>query len=540
LQLSLNPRATQPQVTIRYPNRDILRGKSRSRPASWQDITVASDLADFDIANLTDAALQAGSSAEHVDVRIMSTRTAYQTHRDRTAVADLDHCSTAIGVRVLRDGCWGFAATTSLDSQSAAAVAKEACELARVSAPAVTERVQLASEPTYVGEWTSQFDIDPFTLPATERMQFLESGCAQLLDSGAVDHANAAAMAVREETVYTDSSGTSTRQQRIRVHADFTGVAIAEDGSFESMRTTAPPVGRGWEYFGSQCQSLGGARSWDWQGELERLPERLKEKSTAPSISAGEYTLVLDPTNLWLTIHESIGHATELDRVRGYEANYAGTSFATQDQLGSLQYGSSLLNITGDRTADHGLATVAWDDEGVAAQEWPLISDGILVDYQLDRSMAGADGRRSNGCAYADSALRVPLQRMPNVSLQPNPDGGSLADLISGVEDGIYVVGDNSWSIDMQRYNFQFTGQRFERIQNGKLVGQVKDAAYQGSTPQFWGSLSALGGPETYLLGGAFNCGKGQPGQAAPVSHGCPAGVFSGVNVLNTRQEASA
>ena len=189
----------------------------------------------------------------------------------------------------------------------------------------------------------------------------------------------------------------------------------------------------------------------------------------APSITAGRYDLVIDPTNLWLTIHESIGHATEYDRAIGYEAAYAGTSFATPDLLGTLVYGSPVMNVTGDRTVEHGLATIGYDDDGVAGQSWELIDRGILTGYQLDRVFASRLGlARSNGCAHADSPSHQPLQRMANVSLQPDPAGGSTADLISGIDDGIYVVGDKSWSIDMQRYNFQFTGQRFYRIRGGR------------------------------------------------------------------------
>lgn len=297
------------------------------------------------------------------------------------------------------------------------------------------------------------------------------------------------------------------------------------------MRTLAPPAGRGWEY-------LTGT-GWDWDAELAGIPELLAEKMRAPSVEAGAYDLVVDPSNLWLTIHESIGHATELDRALGYEAAYAGTSFATFDQLGSLKYGSELMNVTGDRTAEHGLATIGYDDEGVAGQSWDLVKDGTLVGYQLDRRIAGLTGfERSNGCAYADSPSHVPVQRMANVSLRPAPDGPSTAGLIEGVERGIYVVGDRSWSIDMQRYNFQFTGQRFFRIENGRLAGQLRDVAYQATTTDFWGSMEAVGGPQTYVLGGAFNCGKAQPGQVAAVSHGCPSALFRGVNILNTTQEA--
>jgi TldD protein len=274
----------------------------------------------------------------------------------------------------------------------------------------------------------------------------------------------------------------------------------------------------------------------------------------APSVEAGVYDLVIDPSNLWLTIHESIGHATELDRAVGYEAAYAGTSFATFDKLGSLVYGSPVMHVTGDRTVEHGLATVAIDSEGVAGQSFDLIRDGVLVGYQLDRSIAASMHLgRSNGCAFADSPLHVPIQRMANVSLAPAPDGGSglnggvgtvgsggptTAELIAGVDRGLYIVGDKSWSIDMQRYNFQFTGQRFFKIEAGKLAGQVRDVAYQATTTEFWGSMEAVGGASTYVLGGAFNCGKGQPGQVAPVSHGCPSVLVGGVRVLNAREEA--
>jgi TldD protein len=260
----------------------------------------------------------------------------------------------------------------------------------------------------------------------------------------------------------------------------------------------------------------------------------------APSVQAGRYDLVIEPSNLWLTIHESIGHATELDRALGYEAAYAGTSFATPDQLGRLQYGSPVMHVTGDRTAEHGLATVGYDDEGVAAQSWDLIAGGVLTGYQLDRRIARRTGAgRSNGCAFADSPEHMPLQRMANVSLQPAAGGPSVDELIAGVDRGIYIAGDKSWSIDMQRYNFQFTGQRFYKIENGRLAGQLRDVAYQAVTTEFWNSMEAVGGPQTYVLGGAFNCGKGQPGQVAPVSHGCPAVLMSGIRILNTAEEAA-
>ncbi|WP_030544557.1 TldD/PmbA family protein [Streptomyces albus] len=490
---------------------------------------------------LADAALARARAlgATHADFRLERVRSAAWRLRDARPAGSSDTTDLGYAVRVVHGGAWGFASGVDLTMDAAARVASQAVEMAKLSARVIAaagsdERVELAMEPVYADRtWVSSYETDPFTVPDAEKTGLLAEWSSRLLAAASVAHADASLLTVHENKFYADTAGTTTTQQRVRLHPELTAVAVdPESGAFESMRTVAPPVGRGWEY-------LTGAGGWDWDAELAEIPELLAEKMRAPSVEAGRYDLVVDPTNLWLTIHESIGHATELDRALGYEAAYAGTSFATFDQLGRLAYGSELMNVTGDRTAEHGLATVGYDDEGVAAQSWNLVKDGTLVGYQLDRRIAKLSGfERSNGCAYADSPAHVPVQRMANVSLRPAPDGPSTEELISGVERGIYVVGDRSWSIDMQRYNFQFTGQRFFRIENGRLAGQLRDVAYQATTTDFWGSMKAVGGPETYLLCGAFNCGKAQPGQVAAVSHGCPSALFEGVNILNTTQEA--
>ena len=412
-------------------------------------------------------------------------------------------------------------------------------------------RVELAPEPSH-GDvtWTSAFEIDPSTVPLADKVALLADWSSRLGEHPVVSHTSASLLAVSEQTYLADLNGTRATQHRVRLQAQLEALALAENG-FETMRTLAPPVGRGWEFLtgptgagaGTEGRGRGraeGGGSWDWDAELAEMPELLAEKVLAPSVEAGTYDLVVDPSNLWLTIHESIGHATELDRAVGYEAAYAGTSFATFDKLGSLAYGSPVMHVTGDRTVPHGLATVGIDDEGVAAQSFDLVRDGTLVGYQLDRSIAHAMGfERSNGCAFADSPLHVPIQRMANVSLAHSGDNGpTTEELLAGVDRGVYIVGDKSWSIDMQRYNFQFTGQRFYRIEGGKLAGQLKDVAYQATTTDFWGAMEAVGGASTWVLGGAFNCGKGQPGQVAPVSHGCPSVLVRGVRVLNTREES--
>ena len=501
---------------------------------------VDGDFTDLPLAALADAALTRASElgAEHADLRVERVRDAAVDLRDGRLTSSGDDTDSGLAVRVVVDGTWGFAASTVMTPDEARAVTERAVDIANVSKPLSTERIELADEPVHAGaRWVSAYATDPFDVPSSEQAALLEHWSARLLDAG-VTHVDTSVRSVKEQKFYADLSGTSTTQQRVRMQPEVTVVLVTDDG-METMRTTAPPVGRGWEYLvGTPEQG-----AWDWDDELGRLPDLVREKLAAPSVKAGQYDLVIDPSNLWLTIHESIGHATELDRALGYEAAYAGTSFATLDQLGSLRYGSEIMHVTGDRTAEHGLATVGYDDEGVQGQRWDLVRDGVLVGYQLDRRMArmhalGEPPGRSNGCAYADSSSHVPVQRMANVSLQPAADGGTLDDVIDGVERGIYVVGDKSWSIDMQRYNFQFTGQRFYRIENGRLAGQLKDVAYQATTTDFWGSLAALGGPSTYLLGGAFNCGKAQPGQVAAVSHGSPAALFTNVKILNTTQEA--
>ncbi len=483
---------------------------------------------------LTAAALDRARTlgASHADLRVERIVTQTISLRDGNVTGVADDTVVGLAVRVIVDGVWGFASHGELTASCAAATAERAVEVARTLAPVARERVERAGEPVHDAVWVSAYDLDPFTVPIGEKVGLLGEWSRRLLASDGIDHVAAHVEQVRECKFYADLAGTRTTQQRVRIGPSVTATAVDRGaGGFETMRTLAPPVGRGWEYVTGT--------GWDWDGELAAMPALLAEKVKAPSVVAGPYDLVIDPTNLWLTIHESVGHATEYDRAIGYEAAYAGTSFATPDQLGTLRYGSPLMHVTGDRTFPHGLATIGFDDDGVATTEWDLVRDGTLAGYQLDRTFAPRLGlERSNGCAFADSPHHVPIQRMANVSLQPDPERDTTLDeLIAGVERGIYVVGDRSWSIDMQRYNFQFTGQRFFAIEDGLLAGQLRDVAYQATTTDFWGSMDGIGGPSTWRLGGAMNCGKAQPGQVAAVSHGCPPARFRGVNVLNTHEE---
>ncbi|KQH75426.1 peptidase C69 [Mycobacterium gordonae] len=496
---------------------------------------IDADFLDLPRRQLADAALSAAraAGASYADLRIHRISTEIIQLRDgelETAVLSRD---IGLAVRVIVAGTWGFASHAELSPDVAARTARHAVQVATILAALNTEQVRLAPEPVYADAmWASDYRIDPFGLPASDKISVLEDYSRRLLDADGVDHVSATLNAAKEQTFYADTFGSSITQQRVRLQPQLEAVTVdAKAGNFESMRTLAPPAARGWEL-------VAGDDVYNWSAELAELPDLLYEKVHAPSVVPGPTDLVIDPTNLWLTIHESIGHATEYDRAIGYEAAYAGTSFATPDKLGSMQYGSPVMNVTADRTVDYGLATVGYDDEGVAAQSWDLVRDGVFVGYQLDRVFAPRLGEpRSNGCSYADSAHHVPIQRMANVSLQPGPEDLSTEDLISRIDDGIYIVGDKSWSIDMQRYNFQFTGQRFYRIRDGRLYGQLRDVAYQATTTDFWNAMEAVGGRSTWRLGGALNCGKAQPGQIAPVSHGCPSALFRGINVLNTRTE---
>ncbi len=485
---------------------------------------------------LGDAALARAQElgAAHADFRFERVRYQDLGVRDGVLQGASDREDMGMAVRVIHRGAWGFASGVALTSEEAVRLAETAVAVALVAAEMTSAPVELAPEPVHDDvTWVSSYDVNPLEVPVADKAALLIGWTNRLRAAEAVEHASASLQQVQENKYYADLAGTRTTQQRIRMQPEFEAMGSGAD-TFDSMRSIAPPVGRGWEYLTDG--------SYDWDAELEEVPRLLAEKLAAPSVEPGSYDLVIHPSNLWLTIHESIGHATELDRALGYEANYAGTSFATIDHLNTLQYGSPIMHVTGDRTIEHGLATVGFDDEGVQTQTWDIVRDGVLVGYQLDRPMGQMhpelnDGR-SNGCAYADSPGHIPIQRMANVSLQPATDGPSTAELIGRVERGLYVVGDKSWSIDMQRFNFQFTGQRFYRIEDGELVGQVRDAAYQATTTEFWNSMEAVGGPETWELGGAFNCGKAQPGQVASVSHGCPTSLFRDVRILNTNDEA--
>lgn len=441
--------------------------------------------------------------------------------------------SLGCSVRVLVQGAWGFAASEEISEKRVLQLVESAIAIAKGQSGWRKQPIEIEALPAHTGRWDMPVKVDPFTIPLEEKVERLLEINRAALGKGA-SYCNSHLSAVRERKWLANTFGSRIEQSRVRIHPNFSVTLVdSKKGEFASRASMRPPRGAGYEYFSE----------WDAAGESALAVEQAKEKMAAPSVTPGKMDLVIAPSNLWLTIHETVGHPTELDRSLGYEANFAGTSFCTPDKLDSLQYGSELVNLFADRSADGGLSTVMWDDDGVKTlgREFPIVKDGVFRNFQMALGQAALIGRQggSNGCAYADSFDAFPIQRMPNISLQPGKDNTVTAEsLIADVEDGIYIDGNGSWSIDQQRYNFQFTGQVFHRIKNGKLDGMFRDVAYQGNSVDFWKACDGLGGASTYELGGAMNCGKGQPQQVAPVSHGSVPARFRQINVLNTAAES--
>jgi TldD protein len=497
---------------------------------------------------LADAALEAARKrgATYADVRIGRYLNQFVITREDKVQNLVNTESYGVGVRVIADGTWGFAATSAVTKEGVARAAEQAVAIARANAKVQTEPVQLAPQKGY-GEvsWRTPGARNAFEVPIKEKVDLLMAVNAAAMKEGA-KFVNSQLFLVNEQKYFASTDGSWIDQDIHRIWPNFTVTAIDEkSGKFETRDAMSAPMGMGWEYM-----ATGGAvtnlvtplydRKYDMLADAQAAGRQVKEKLVAKSVQPGKYDLVLDPTHLWLTIHESVGHATELDRVLGYEANYAGTSFATLDkwQSKSFHYGSSKVHIFADKTQEGALGTVGYDDEGVQCKRWDLIKDGILVDYQKIRDQAHICGQKaSDGCCYADSWNDVQFQRMPNVSLAAGDAKLTPEQLIGQVEKGIFIVGDGSYSIDQQRYNFQFGGQLFYEIKDGKIAGMLRDVAYQSNTQEFWNSLVASCDQHDYRLGGSFFDGKGQPGQISAVSHGCATSRFNGVNVINTERK---
>lgn len=498
---------------------------------------------------LADAALNAATKkgAKYVDVRIGRYLNQSIFTREERVENIVSGESYGAGVRVIADGAWGFFATDELTAESIAKAAEQAVAIAKANAKLQDAPVILAPQKG-VGEvsWRTPIVKNAFEVPVAEKVALLMEVNKSALANGA-NFINSALFQVNEQKYFASTDGSYVDQDIHRIWPNFNVTGIdPKNGKFQTRQSLGTPCGRGWEYLGA---AESGKRpgpvirytdSYDMIEDATAAAKQVKEKIAAKSVEAGQYTLVLDPSHLYLTIHESIGHPTELDRVLGYEANYAGTSFATIDKAKSreFKYGSPQVTVLADKTEPGSLGAVGYDDEGVPTKQWEIIKDGILVNYQKTRDQAHMmDQKESDGCSYADHWSSVQFQRMPNVSLQAGKEPLTPEQMIKHVERGIYIVGAGSFSIDQQRYNFQFGGQLFYEIKNGEIAGMLRDVAYQSNTQEFWNSCVAICDQSDYRLGGSFFDGKGQPSQVSAVSHGSATARFDKVNVINTARK---
>ena len=455
---------------------------------------------------------------EYGDIRICHYRRQNLSARDRSLTRLADNVSSGFGIRVLLEGSWGFVASHLISLEEITRVVKLAVETAKGSKLTQHNPIKLAPVDAYQDKYTTPIQIDPFEIPIQEKAELLLNINEQFLSYGdqGIKKAYSFLSFGKEEKIFASTVGSVIEQTIYRSFPGMGCTAIA-NGDAKGRSYERPPLNIGYEHINSV----------DLLGNIERVANEAIEKVYAPELATeGATTLILKPSNLFLTIHESVGHPTELDRVYGYEANFAGTSFATTDKLHKLQYAAPWVNFVADRTQPQGRSTMAYDDEGVPAQQWYVVKDGILNDYLTDRETAHRLGKESsNGSAYADSWSSTPMVRIPNLGLEPGKPGddhtASLAEMIADTEDGILIDGIGSYSIDQQRRNFQFGGDAFWQVKNGKITGMLKNVTYHSMTTDFWNSIDAIGGESELIQCGTNMCGKGEPMQIAQMTHAC-------------------
>jgi len=523
-------------ATVKLSRRSFLKGGSAGALALFAGPrlgTARGLLTEPKLDELVKRALEAATKAgaSYADVRVVRIRSENIATREDRVERVASSEDYGVGVRVIAGGAWGFAATPSVTAADAERAARDAVAIAKANAPLMKRPVTLAPVPANVDVWQTPLTKDPFKIPLEDKAEILLAINREAMKVPGVKFATSQFAAAAEWKLLASTDGAYIEQEIVRIGPGYAVTAVDDKrGEFETREFQLPPRQAGWEYVEGSSM-LADAR---------RIGEEAVEKLKAPSVSPGKKDLILDPSNLWLTIHESIGHTTELDRALGYEANYAGTSFATPDQRGKLQIGAPLLTFYADKTTPGGLATCGYDDDGVATQKWNLVENGVLVSYQTTREQAGWIGEKaSRGTCYADGYGSFPFQRMPNVSLAPGPKERSLDELIAATDDGVVIAGRGSWSIDHQRLNFQFGGQAFWEVKRGKKTRMLRDVAYQANTIEFWHACDAIGGPKSWFMGGTLTDGKGEPGQINSVSHGCPPARFKQVNVLNTNRRTA-
>jgi TldD protein len=495
---------------------------------AWADVFPQGPAEDARRAEAAGAALSraAALGASYADIRINRYRRESIATRERQVQNVSRSASYGLGLRVLVNGAWGFAATNDVQPAAARLAAEQAVSIARANAALVTRKVVLADADKVVTTWNSAFKRDPFDVPLDTKIAFLMKLNETALAVSGVSFVSSQILFVDEQKYFASSEGSRITQRLVRTYPQFTTTAADRaSGDFQTRVVVDRAQLVGYEY----------VDEYPWLRDAERAGHEVVEKLKSKPVAAGRYDIVVDPSQLFLAIHESVGHSTELDRSLGWEANMAGTSFLKAADAGKLRFGAKIVNLVADRTQPGGLATTGYDAEGVKADRWHLVRDGMFVDWQTTRELAPLIGQeRSHGCLHADNWSSVPFPRMPNVSLQPAASEVTLEELFSDIKLGLFVEGRGSSSIDQQRYNFQFGGAVIREIRNGKLGAMVRDAVYQSRTPDFWASCDGLGGPATYRLWGTSADGKGEPGQTNAVSHGCPPARFRQITVLNT------
>jgi TldD protein len=475
--------------------------------------------------DFTDRALDTAASlgAGYADVRVVNRLSESISVKSGRLEGVASGESEGFGIRVLVDGAWGFASSHRIETDEADRVAAEAVRIARASATALRNPVTLDDRPPATGTYETPIEEDPFEVALETKVADLLAADRAAGSASGVTFTESTYAAQRESKTFAATDGSFTEQTITHVGAGVEANAVDGD---EHQRRSYPDAGGGWQAAGYEY-----VRSLDLAEQAGRYGEEAVELLTAPQCPPGRFTIVLDPSQLYLQVHESCGHPTELDRVFGTEASYAGTSFLTTDKLGSnFRYGSDLIDIVADATAPGGMGTFGWDDEGVAAQAVPLIKEGIFVGYLSSRETAPRIGRQSGGAMRADGWNRIPLIRMTNINLLPKP-GMSLDEIVADTDDGLYLASNRSWSIDDRRLNFQFATEVAYEIKGGKKGRLLKNPTYTGITYEFWRSCDAVGDERSFVMLGTPNCGKGEPGQTGHVGHAVPGARFRNVQV---------
>ena len=474
---------------------------------------------------LIDLALDAAQrrGAGYADIRIVERSTESLTVKNGDLAEAGSDRSAGFGVRVLVDGCWGFAGSSQMEAEEVERVTRDAIAIARASGLAMREPIILDDSPPLTATYRTPFDEDPLVVPLSEKLRILFEADAAMGRVAGVTVRSSSMEAAHEQKTFASSEGARIEQELVEVGA---GIEATAAGETEVQRRSFPQSAGGQHVTGG-FEAIRGLGLAD---NAQRIAEEAVALLDAPQCPSGEMTVIIDSPQLALQVHESCGHPIELDRVLGMEASFAGTSFLTIDKLDELQYGSDIVNIDADATVPGGLGTFGYDDEGVAAQAVPIVAAGRFVGYLTSRETAPIIGRRSMGSSRASGWGVIPLIRMTNVNLRPGA-AGTLDDLIADTNDGILLSTNHSWSIDDRRLNFQFGTEIGWRIRNGHLTDMVRNPTYTGITPRFWGSCDAICGPSEWVLWGLPNCGKGEPMQTHRVGHGAAPARFRGVQV---------